>query len=321
MTRICPFCKAKLGLHDRYFCTSCGNNLPAELVESSSQQHKIVKHQVKDSRKPLVNIHVPKPSKKIAEKIGTVFLSAGSSALIALITYTLLAPRIVYKNNIPYIKENQEKNSNVITNQNNTVTPVNQKVINPSCNYLTGKITDANLTNLVPYTADLYMEAYDSISFLKEIVDSGIVDDVKFTSFYNSQKENLTGPLGFFVSKNPSDYTYGIVFLLNDTAKKTELESSYNIVFTDNYAVLTTKTDVIEDLKEIGKGTEKSLTQNPVYASAKSILPKEGKLVIIPITKNGNGFLYQILDKKLTDQFYTIINSFLDSRLDYAVVL
>ena len=138
------------------------------------------------------------------------------------------------------------------------------------------------------------------------------------------EKENFIGPLGFFVIKNPADYTYGIVFSLKDASNKidkNELEKNNNVVFLDNYVVLTTKTDMIEDLKEIGKGNEKSLVLNPVYASAKSILPKQGKLFILPLTKNGNGFLYQLLDKKVTDQMFSIINSFLDSKLDYAVVI
>lgn len=65
----------------------------------------------------------------------------------------------------------------------------------------------------------------------------------------------------------------------------------------------------------------KNLTLNPIYASAKLTLPKEGKLFILPITKNGRGFLFQLLDKKLTEEMSVIVNSFLDSKLDYAVVL
>jgi len=334
MIRICPFCKAKLGLHDRYFCTSCGNNLPAELIESASHQNKIIKHESKNtpklSIKPSITVRIPKPSRNFIEKIGTVFLSAGFSALIALITYTFLAPRIIYKDSIPYIQSGSTKQSGVMTTnknvqnivgQNKDVSATSQKVINPICSFSSGNILDPNLAKHIPYTADLYMESFDSKSFLKDIIDSDIVSDTKFVNFYNTQKENFMGTLGFFVIKNPTDYTYGIVLSLKDSSNKTEIEKNNNIIFFDNYIVMTTKIEIIEDLMEVSKGTEKSLVLNPVYASAKSVLPKEGKLLILPLTRNGNGFLYQLLDKKLTDQMFSIINNFLDSKLDYAVVL
>jgi hypothetical protein len=84
---------------------------------------------------------------------------------------------------------------------------------------------------------------------------------------------------------------------------------------------LVTEQPAAEEVKDVVDGLGKNLALNPIYASAKLTLPKEGKLFILPITKNGRGFLFQLLDKKLTEEMSVIVNSFLDSKLDYAVVL
>jgi hypothetical protein len=316
MTRICPFCKSKLGLYDRYFCTSCGNTLPAELTESSSSQKKVVRHEVKSSKKISVNL----------EKIANLLLVVFSALALILILYRLLFPVIIEKKiTLESLKKAESsKTADQSVSEKIIVNPVvvaSRNVISPNCSFLIGSLIDPNLGKLVPYEVDLYMESNDSRIFLKEIVDSEIVSDSKFKDFYDAQKSNFLGPMGFFVTKTSTNYIYGIVLMLKDVSNKDKISEKYNISFVGSYAVLVTEKSAVEEIEGVVKGLEKNLVLNPVYASAKSALPKEGKLFILPITKNGKGFLYQLLDKKLTDEMSSIVNSFLDSKLDYAVVL
>jgi hypothetical protein len=109
--------------------------------------------------------------------------------------------------------------------------------------------------------------------------------------------------------------------MLKDYSDKDKLSMDYNISFVGDRVVLVTEKTALEEIEDVSKGLGKNLTLNPVYASAKITLPKEGKLFILPITKNGRGFMFQLLDKNLTEEMSAIVNSFLDSKLDYAVVL
>ncbi len=317
MVRICPFCRSKLGLYDRYFCTSCGNTLPAELTESKRYEKKVIEHE--DAKV----FHGPKIDLK---KIIYPLLLLVSTVTLAFVWYSLLLPPIIGRTLTYTLQKNAEVLKTVEQGipGKTVVTPAvitSQNVITPSCSFSSGSLIDPDLEKLVPYDVDLYMESDDPKAFLRGLIDSGIVSDSKFKAFYDAQKVNFLGPAGFFVTKYSSGYIYGIAFMLKDVSGKDKLSGEYNISFSGNYAVLVTDKSAMEEIKDVVDGLGKNLALNPIYASAKLTLPKEGKLFILPITKNGRGFLFQLLDKNLTGEMSVIVNSFLDSKLDYAVVL
>jgi hypothetical protein len=327
MTRICPFCKSKLGLYDRYFCTSCGNTLPVELAESSSSPKKVIRHEVKNSSKLSINF----------EKTVKLLVVTLPAFALVLILYRFLLPIITEKKMIldsSGIKESTQSTGSKRVELDKTADrPVSERsVVNPvvvasrnviilDTSLLTGNLIDPDLGKLIPYEVDLYMESNDSKTFLGEIINSEVVSDGKFKEFYEVQKSNFLGSAGFFVTKTSSDYIYGIAFMLKDISDKSTVSEEYNISFIGSRAVLVSSKSSMKEIQEVGKGLEKNLVLNPIYASAKATVPNEGKLFILPITKNGEGFLYQLLEKKLTDDLSSIVNSFLDSKLDYAVVL
>lgn len=333
MTRICPFCKSKLGMYDRYFCTSCGNSLPVELTESGSSEKKVIKHEVPSPKPSPINLEKIRGKKIPWEKVANYSVIVFSFLALTLVIYRFLLPNITLinkpKGSIGTRESTDSKKvEEGITGKVSqtqpapiTINAASKNVISPNCSFTQGSLMDQNLAKVVPYEVDLYIEAVDSYFFTKEILDSGIISDEKFTSFIKTYQNDFVGNLGFFVTKNSEKYSYGMVFMLKGEQDKEKMKKDNNVVISGSVIILVTDASAIEEFGEVEKGLEKSLVLNPIYASAKSILPKEGKLFILPITLNGEGFLYQLLDKKLTDGMFSIVNTFLDSKLDYAVVL
>jgi hypothetical protein len=197
----------------------------------------------------------------------------------------------------------------------------NKYVINPVCTFSEGVLFNSDLIKVIPFDTDLFFETSDPKKFMDEFLSSNIITDQKFIKFSNDNKDNFTGPSGLFIIKKSDIYIYGFVSKLKTVPNMVELAKEYDVVLINDFIVLTTDKEVLADVEDAGNGISKNLGQNPTYASAKSVLIKDGHLAIIPITKLGNGFLYQLLDKKLSDEMSSIVNNFLDSKLDYAVVL
>jgi hypothetical protein len=337
MVRICPSCKSHLSRYDRFFCTVCGNTLPSKLADTAEVVEKRPNVFSAESLKAAPGQPAPVDTivgtaAGIVAETGTkpvltvkkIFLFVYSAGLIGLsfLLFTIFQKSLLAPN----------KNTLVIPSQTvsvSTSSVVPQKaevqnskyVIKPECSFLEGALFDAGLIKLVPFDVDLFFETSDPQKFMADITGSSIVSDTKFKKFAEDNKDNFTGPSGLFVIKRSDGYIYGFVTKLKAVTPATETEKDPNTLSINGFTIATTDGTILNDVKDAGAEISKNLGQNPVYASAKSVLPKEGRLAIISITKNGNGFLYQLLDKKLTVEFLTIVNSFLDSKLDYAVVL
>lgn len=337
MVRICPSCKSHLSRYDRFFCTVCGNTLPSELADTAEVVEKRPNVFSAESLKaapgqvgPVSTIAgiVAETEEKPGLTGKKIFLFMYSAGLIGL-SFLLFT---VFQKATPTLN----KNSSVIPSETvsvSTSSAVPKKVevqntkyvIKPACSFLEGALFNADLIKLVPFDTDMFFETSDPQKFMAAVMGSSIVSETKFKKFAEDNKDNFTGASGLFIVKKADGYVYGFVTKLKTTGaaagSTTGAEKDSNVLSINGFTVVTTDSTILSEVEDAGAGISKNLGQNPVYASAKSVLPKEGKLAIISVTKNGNGFLYQLLDKKLTEEFLTIVNSFLDSKLDYAVVL
>jgi len=316
MVRTCPFCKSHLSLSDKFFCSECGEALPQDLVVHNNPKSKTLE---------FVSSIVPK--KTIAGVNRTSTYKKNKIKVLLLIVVTLLIPVLALflfeKTAVMINKMVMPSNAqSIVTSSKETVGEQNNNfVIHPKCSFSEGILLNTDLVKLIPFNADFYLESQDSVGLFKELIDSEIITEPKFVSFYDEYKNSLSNSLGFFVMKKPSEYVYGIVSKAQNLNISQEEMAKYSASKVGEFVVLTTDSTVMSDVKDASVGTAKNFSLNPTYASAKLLLPKKGKLVILPASKVGKGYLFQLLDNNPSSNILLIVNEFLDSKLDYAVVL
>jgi hypothetical protein len=327
MVRICPSCKSHLSRYDRFFCTNCGETLPGNLIDTAGIETK----KLEVSAGGVVNIDAGQPAvvslnaaittgitnKGIFILLYSTILVAVSFTLYLMFQKALPAPNRALTGDTPRPVVSATSPSVQPESENQT----NKYVITPVCTFSEGALFNPDLIKLVPFDTDLFFETPDPQKLIGEFLTSNITADTKFNEFAETNKNNFTGPSGFFIIRRSESYIYGFVTGLNSNINLDVVGKGYNVLSLNGFIVLTTDNSLLAEIKDAGDGISKNLGQNPVYASAKAGLGKEGRLSIIPVTKAGAGYMYQLLDKKLSEEMLSVVNSFLNSKLDYAVVL
>lgn len=335
MTRICPSCKSRLGQYEKFFCTSCGANLPAKLVDSRDNYAKIseVSYVTSIAESSVggsgfsmalskINYSAIAQKKNIHIAVSILIFLAISFA-----AYKFLFPLLTLKNN--GLKP-QNNTVQLVPSDNatqSTATPTVEQakqpkyVLGPNCSFATGAFSDSGLAKFVPYEAILFLEVPDRGLFLTQVFDSKLFVDKNVQDFMETNVKNFSGPLGFFVMKEEAGYSF--VFVSKLATEKIVLQKGdEEFVFqSDGYVVVTSQKKLMPEFQDITAGLSKSFVLNPTYASARSVLPKEGKLEIVAVGRNGKSYLYQILESDLSLDINSAVSAFLDSGLDYAVVL
>lgn len=293
MTRICPTCKSVLGHNDVYFCSNCGNPLPADLIKTIQKPSLTIKVEAKPRSTFSFDWQKFNP-------LVILFLSFIITGGFLFIGYRLFRLNIFM--NIFHIKNSQK---NTVINSSASIVASTANVIRLPTDFAEGDFNQGNLNSYVPSDVDLLVEGNDISKFADSLLSSGLKIDEKFTSAYQQNKEKLKPSFVLFVKKTGGKYNYGLV-----------IESN-----TFEPLIITNDTGISNEIPEVLKGMVKGIKLNPVFAAAKSATPSKGQFLIVVTNINGRAYLYNLLENNLPENLRQIIVKFLDSKLDYAVVI
>ncbi len=294
MSRICPSCKSLLGYYDVYFCSSCGNPLPNELVKTDRKFTRAIKINREEKASVVSSIDWKKLKPLMSFFVITVFIGT-----LAFLGIKLMNSSTIFKaflSTAPMVAVNTPAAA-IPSSTANT--------ISVETDFNDGDFDHDDLRVYVPGNVDLYVEGNDLDKFANSLVAADLALDSKFLTFYEKNKTQFKPSFIMFVKKLDNGYAYGFVV---------ETSSPQPVVITNDLTISSSISDV-------SKGIEKSIKYNPIYAAAKSATPKAGQFFIVVTSKNGRAFLYNLIEQKIPVDLLRILNKFLDSKLDYAVVL
>jgi len=316
MTRICPACKGTLGTYDNYFCSACGSQLPPELVRVDRFQRRIVKTQLEVTRfsKILEVVSSPK-SKKIAFRSAIAF---------AAIVFLYLGGKSVWFYGQKFWRQENktiETKAGGVFKPGESAKKISPYALDAKISYLDGELGLDNIISYIPSDVDLYIEGYDISKFGDSLTGFNPNTSLDYKDLFEDIETKIDPHFAFFIKKFADEYSSG--FIVIPASGPIQLSKTYgNIKIVDlgKALVISEKEELTKEVGDVVKGNTKNLSLN-LYASAKPNVPSRAQFFILPTTRNGKAYLFKLLEEKLPDDLKLVLNKFLDSKLDYAVVI
>ena len=289
-TRICPGCSTPLGNYDSYFCSVCGEHLPAELIPLSKPKHTEVL-----AAKPALGLF----GKHVFAKVGVaVFL-----CVLGFFGYkAFLLPGLSLFINSLSSKESplpQQPGASITFG----VSP------NP------GVFGSHEILTYVPADIDLYFESFALHSFLSE------------TSGFDPKLAGLAQGLfeeHFAVFARADAWT--VILVPKDTKVLSEILKDaqpgywfYRVY--DNKLIITNNEFVFADVEAAKKETVKNVKQTPSFARASAKLPNEGNGMLVFITPQGKKLLEDLKTGSDNARLKAALSTLSEKGYDEAIIV
>jgi hypothetical protein len=307
MIRICPNCKAKLGSFDNYFCSECGNALPQELVLVNVRFKQTIEIEQEPGKTDILLKSFKESLTKVftVANMGETLLAITLLAAVGYPTYTLMQRMINTLNTSPVIVP---------------VSKVEQSTSSSLAIKSTYKVGSFNPTfaNYVPYDADTYVEIADFRGFAEDYA----LYDKAYAQLVADLEKSISPSFGAFLKNgawtcillpNDRDFDVSVINLSNYPWLKAKVVT--------NALVITTDETVLKDVEDSKGGITKNLSLNSKFVTGRSKLSSQGKIMIVNLTSKGMAQLESLRDKNIPVNFKTLLNTFINSKVDSTVVL
>ncbi len=317
MERICPNCKIQLGSYDRYFCTSCGYELPKEMINTKDVFRRVANFGAlaNEQKKLLDSVKNNLEIKKFVDP--KKLLVSITSIILIVLGFLYLKPPIE-----EYIAASKSEKSASL----NTVIPS----INPSTNTLknildwkSGKFATDSMLAYVPFDADIVIEGFDLSSFSNTYQNF----DPAYARLVTYASGNVDEHFIFFAQKVQDKYHWTLIFkpLDKNFVLTDEIINTYPWISfwkNDPIAVLTTHSTIANNVNEAKSNIATNFTHSTLFSSSKTSIPEELKLVIFIKDSAAHDYLRTVLSlDNLPDEILAIIEQITTSKSNYTVVL
>ena len=317
MSRICPKCKVKLGGYDRFFCTSCGEPLPTDLVnrdwifsrianfatsskEKSESKSKFNFNSVVDRLKIFVNV------KSIVAAIFSVFFTVGFSYFIQ------------YK-----LDKNLFNGQDVANKITGAPVEYSKNVVEVPLNWEVNTFGIDSIMEFVPFDSDIVIEGNDLTKFGAAYSE---IDPVykNLATFINGRAEQH---FVFFAKDINGEYAWSLIYfpLKPDFSISGDLVTKYTwLKFwkNDPIALVTTQESILSEVSDTKGKTVKNFTQRPIYASTHATSPKNGKLFIYLTNQKAKDYFLTLKTlQKLPKDLQMVVESVGKTNSDYSIIL
>lgn len=330
-SRICPKCNSSLHQSDRYFCSSCGEKLPQELINVPSPIR------VKDyyALQPLFSFKrivdsLKKPKddaenleQKSAEQIDEDIIRKSKNiefkrqmGMILAVVFIILSVLFVGL----YFFVNIESQNSPENIENNSQTYVNTMFMDLQ---LVENNFESKLIGFVPFDALVYIEGTDLHSIVSNYVDANTLklspglfleipelfekEFVAFAVQYNEKPE-------WFIVLTP-------VNSVEMAQLSQELDHDYlRFKMIDDRLVISTHGDSFEIVEAVKNKQALSLSQNPQYVRAKTKVSPIGSLLVIFQEELGREVLRDTAQQNVGSDVFTVLTDIVEANHQELVI-
>ena len=322
MKRICPFCNYNLTPASVYFCENCGSVLPKEFRSQSMGsvfENREISKEDKEKKKnrDLKNSSNYRQSKNNKEKL-ILFLVAICFviALGGLIFLLIRDVKFFSSNSF----ENRLTSSPKETAQKEVQTQ-KENSAEDNCLYLglnlsSGPFWRNNVLSYVPYDADFYIEINDASTLNSYFSFLG----GEFFTLSEILRDNIKSSYSAFHIKKGSDSDWVIVVFPNDESFQVREFENIFTDLVDGALVISSKPDLIEEVKMVKSEISKNISMHPLFISAKPFIANEGQVFMLKIAPDADIVIDNVIKETLSDDFRLIMKSFRDSEKSYLVI-
>lgn len=330
-------------MNEKYFCSTCGSALPSELMVKQTPAPKKVEAVVtlsdlvekKTFSKGFVEL---KEGKKVNAK--NIYLAIGILIFLSFIffSYKFIFPAFMLKrsnNNqtsiVPPKTENPLVTGSLPGTMQNQITSSgslpteniikSKYVLETQSTLVSGSFSGTDLVKFAPYDTVLYIEANDGKNFAEQLEDSDLIKNDLISKFVSDNEKYFSGPAAFFVVQKENKNIQVLVLKIDENKFLTGKDLEKLTLYSNGFLVLAENENIIPDIKDSLEGLTKSFSLNASFASARSLLPSSGKVEIITTGRAGKAYLFQNIDINSQDGLVSVLGEFLDSGLDYAVII
>ncbi len=299
ISRICPNCNSYLGDFDNYFCSVCGNELPASLTKLSVSLKirefsalkpllATTKKEAQAKKKPMVVLEEEGPKKRRSFNENMTILLSVVVIVLSVLFFVL------------YIHINFFRTPSTVVVETPVKAP-SPKVVDLELDFKETDFGKTALLNFVPSQAVLYIEIADVMAVSKEFVTPELVglSEEDFTNLVSLVQNEFI----LFSYKVDNKYYWVSAFNLVD-AKKTEflLKSfeydNFKFLIEDGYLLVfqgDASQKSIETVLAVKRGQALKLTLNPQYIKDIDSLELSGQARILFLDKTAGQDIFKNL--------------------------
>ncbi len=322
MKRICPFCNYNLTPASVYFCENCGSVLPEEFqlqsVGSVFENREISsENKRKNKGKNLKKSFDYGKNKNNKEKSSSLFITICFVMALGVLIFLLIRDMGFFNSNsfedksVSSSKETARKE--VQTQKENSA---EDNCLYLGLNLSSGPFWRNNVLSYVPYDADFYIEINDASTLNSYFSFLG----GEFFTLSEILKDNIKSSYSAFHIKKGSDSDWVIVVFPNDESFQVREFENIFTDLVDGALVISSKPDLIEEVKMIKSEISKNISMHPLFISAKPFIANEGQVFMLKIAPDADIVIDNVIKETLSDDFKLIMKSFRDSEKYYLVI-
>ena len=299
ISRICPNCNSYLGDFDNYFCSVCGNELPASLTKLSVS----LKIREFTALKPLLSAtkkeaQVKKKPMAILEEDGPKKRRSFNENMTILLSLVVIVLSVLFFVLYTYINFFKQVNQAVVESP---VRVKADKIVDLDFDFKETELGKTSLLNFVPSQTVLYMEVADAPAVAKEFATPELVglSEEDFTNLSSLIQNEFI----LFSYKIDNKYYWVGVFNLVD-AKKTEFllksfkHDNYKFMIEDGFLLVfqgDASQKSIDTVLAVKRGQALKLTLNPQYIKDIDSLELSGQARILFLDKTAGQDIFKNL--------------------------
>ncbi|MBN1162225.1 TFIIB-type zinc ribbon-containing protein [Patescibacteria group bacterium] len=300
MNRVCPKCESELGSYDHHFCTSCGTELPEELISKDESFRQVNHLSLSTQSNPDEQKNVHGYFNRLRSSLGDRVIVGVAVLLLMLVAFTI------------YLVVTQATLS-----AKRSVAPVENK----SAKVDTGLMGDEMIAKYVPYEADVYIETADSQLLGRLFLEF----DPGYYTLVQDIEKNTKSHTGLYILGLSSEPSMTIIIFPEkedfgvdglkldgyDWLVAREVEKSI---------VISTREDNISNTLYAKSGLAKNLIQHPKFVTyTKQNIP-EGKIIIYTSSSEVKDMLIMLLSKSDSDTIRSILEDYKQTESNFVIL-
>lgn len=309
--RSCPKCHETLGDHDGYFCSSCGEKLPKDLVRTN----KVVRIRTYSPSEPAVT-QGPATAQLLARLKDKTFWMIFGLVLFIFVVFVSIANTGIVELAVSKLSLGPEFEKLSLSLPKSEPS---SSIVNLSISVGEGVFGENDFTQSIPAEADFYFEGTNLSQFL-----SLNLFDKKDEDFSPKAKILLEPQFAGFSYSVGDENRWGFLFIPKDAAIAQDVFGNgwggyWKIAFLPDYMILANNEDVFDVVKSVYGGLNLSLAQNPDYVKEKKGLLSYGQLQVYFMSAKGKNIVRGSMGG-FTQETIGMINKVLSSSHDSLVI-
>lgn len=315
MSRICPKCKVKLGGYDRFFCTSCGELLPDELVNHDQVFSRIANFVEPSKEKTESGHNFSYMTDNLKNLINVKSIVLATVSILVIVGFFYFVQFRLGKD-LFNTKETSDKK---------VAAPIEytKNVVEVPLDWEINTFGADSIMEFIPFDSDIVIEGNDLAKFGAAYAE--IDPEYKnLSTFINGRAEQH---FIFFAININGDYSWSLIYfpLKPDFSMAGDLVAKYSwLKFWKNQpiALITTQDSTLEEVSDAKSKITKNFTQTPIYASSRLTSPKNGKLFIYLTTQKAKEYVAELQAlPNLPGELRAVIEAVSNTNSDYATIL